>query len=81
MSCSTIRELSENAEWAWYKDYLHTARIIVLIFRMEYDKALENYFKSVQFLQKVLPDGHPFLKELSTLISEYIILFENIVFI
>lgn len=41
VSRSTIRELSENAEWAWYENYLHAVRMIVLRFGMEYDKALE----------------------------------------
>ena len=41
VSRSTIRELSENAGWAWYENYFHAARMNVLMFGMEYDKALE----------------------------------------
>lgn len=41
VSCSTIRELSENPEWAWYENYLHAARINLLMLGMEYYEALE----------------------------------------
>mgnify|MGYP002792751299 CR=1 FL=1 len=41
VSRSTIRELSQNPEWAWYENYLHAARMNLLILGMEYDKALE----------------------------------------
>lgn len=40
VSRSTIRELSENAEWAWYENYLHAVRMNMLLFGMEYDEAL-----------------------------------------
>lgn len=38
---STIRELSQNPEWAWYENYLHGARMNLLILGMEYDDALD----------------------------------------
>lgn len=41
VSRSSIRELSKNAEWAWYENYLHAARMNLLILGMEYGKALE----------------------------------------
>lgn len=41
VSRSTIRELSENAEWAGYENYMHAARMMVLISGMEYNRALE----------------------------------------
>lgn len=39
VSRSTIRELSQNAEWAWYENYLHVARMYMLTLRMEYNDA------------------------------------------
>ena len=41
VSRSTIRELSKNSEWAWYENYLHAARMDMLIFGTEYSEALE----------------------------------------
>ena len=41
VSRSTIRELSRNPEWEWYENYLHAARMNLLILGMEYDEALE----------------------------------------
>ena len=41
VSRSTIRELSQNPEWAWYENYLHAVRINMLMFGMEYQEALE----------------------------------------
>lgn len=41
LSRSTIRELSDNAEWAWYENYLHAVRMNILTFGMEYDEALD----------------------------------------
>lgn len=41
VSCSTIRELSENAEWAWYENYLHAVRMDMLMLGMEYQEELE----------------------------------------
>ena len=41
VSRSTIRELSENPEWAWYENYLHAARMNLLMLGMEYYEALE----------------------------------------
>lgn len=38
---STIRELSKNPEWAWYENYLHAARMNLLMLGMEYNEALE----------------------------------------
>lgn len=40
VSRSTIRELALNAEWAWYENYLHTARINLLMLGMQYTEAL-----------------------------------------
>ena len=40
VSRSTIRELSNNPEWAWYENYLHDARMNSLNLGIEYDKAL-----------------------------------------
>lgn len=36
-----IRELSQNAEWEWYENYLHAVRMKLLISGMEYEKSLE----------------------------------------
>lgn len=41
VSRSTIRELSQNPEWEWYENFLHAARMNLLILGMEYDKSLE----------------------------------------
>lgn len=41
MSRSTIRELSNNAEWEWYEIFLHTARMYLLTMGMEYKDALK----------------------------------------
>ncbi len=41
VSRSTIRELSENPEWAWYENYLHAVRMNLLMLGMEYYEALE----------------------------------------
>lgn len=41
MSRSTIRELSQNPEWAWYENYLHGARMKLLMLGMEYNDALD----------------------------------------
>ena len=41
MSRSTIRELSENAEWAWYENYMHAVRMDMLMLGMEYQEALD----------------------------------------
>ena len=41
VSRSTIRELSENAEWAWYENYLHAVRMDMLMLGMEYQEALD----------------------------------------
>ncbi len=41
VSRSTIRELSQNPEWEWYENFLHVARMNLLILGMEYDKSLE----------------------------------------
>lgn len=41
VSRSTIRELSQNAEWEWYENYLHAVRMNLLILGMEYEKSLE----------------------------------------
>lgn len=40
VSRSTIRELSQNPEWAWYENYLHGARMNLLMLGMEYNDAL-----------------------------------------
>ena len=49
VSRSTIRELSENPEWAWYENYLHAARMNLLMLGMEYDEALEFVNKNDTF--------------------------------
>lgn len=41
VSRSTIRELSQSPEWAWYENYLHGARMNLLMLGMEYNDALE----------------------------------------
>ena len=41
VSRSTIRELSQNAEWAWYENYLHAVRMNILMLGMEYQEALD----------------------------------------
>ena len=41
VSRSTIRELSQNPEWAWYENYLHVVRMNILIHGMEYQEALD----------------------------------------
>ena len=41
VSRSAIRELSQNAEWAWYENYLHAVRMNILMFGMEYQEALD----------------------------------------
>lgn len=41
VSRSTIRELSHNPEWAWYENYLHGARMNLLMLGMEYNDALD----------------------------------------
>lgn len=41
VSRSTIRELSRNPEWAWYENYLHAARMNLLMLGMEYKDALD----------------------------------------
>lgn len=41
VSRSTIRELSENVEWAWYENYLHAVRMDILMLGMEYQEALD----------------------------------------
>lgn len=41
VSRSTIRELSQNAEWAWYENYLHAVRMNILMLDMEYQEALD----------------------------------------
>ena len=41
VSRSTIRELSENAEWAWYENYLHAVRMDMLMLGMEYQEAID----------------------------------------
>lgn len=41
VSRSTIRELSQNAEWAWYDNYLHAVRMNILMLGMEYQEALD----------------------------------------
>lgn len=41
VSRSTIRELSQNTEWAWYENYLHAVRMNILIHGMEYEDAFE----------------------------------------
>ena len=46
VSRSTIRELSENAEWAWYENYLHAVRMNMLMIGMEYQEALEYIKKN-----------------------------------
>lgn len=41
VSRSIIRELSNNPEWAWYENYLHAARMNLLMLGMEYNEVLE----------------------------------------
>lgn len=41
VSRSTIRKLSRNPEWEWHENYLHAARMNLLILEIEYDQALE----------------------------------------
>lgn len=41
VSRSTIRELSQNPEWERYENYLHGARMLMLIMGFEYQKAIE----------------------------------------
>ena len=41
VSRSTIRELSENPEWEGYENYLHVARMYLLLMGMDYDQSLE----------------------------------------
>lgn len=41
VSRSTIRELSQNPEWAWYENYLHGARMNLLMIGMEYKDAMD----------------------------------------
>lgn len=41
VSRSTIRELSMNPEWERYENYLHAARMLLLIFGMNYEESLE----------------------------------------
>lgn len=47
VSRTTIRELSQNAEW--YKKDLHAVRMNVLILGMEYEKSLEFVNKNDTF--------------------------------
>lgn len=49
VSRSTIRELSQNAEWAWYENHLHAVRMNMLIFGMEYQEALD-FVKESDFI-------------------------------
>lgn len=41
VSRSTIRELSNNADYVAFESYLHTVRMYMLIFGMEYQEALQ----------------------------------------
>ena len=50
VSRSAIRELSENPEWAWYENYLHTAGMNLLMLGMEYDEALEFVNKMIHLV-------------------------------
>ena len=49
VSRSTIRELSQNPEWAWYENFLHGARMNLLMLGMEYNDALELINKNDTF--------------------------------
>ena len=49
VSRSTIRELSQNPEWAWYENFLHGARMNLLMLGMEYNDALELINKKDTF--------------------------------
>ena len=60
VSCSTIRELSENAEWAWYENYLHAVRMDMLMLGMEYQEALEFVKKNdiIDTYDRMLKSGY-----------------------
>lgn len=49
VSRSTIREVSQNPEWAWYENFLHGARMNLLMLGMEYNDALELINKNDTF--------------------------------
>lgn len=60
MSRSTIRELSNNAEWEWYEIFLHTARMYLLTMGMEYEDALNLTIKndSINTYGKIIESGY-----------------------
>ena len=60
VSRSTIRELSENAEWAWYENYLHAVRMDMLMLGMEYQEALDFVKKNdiIDTYNRMLKSGY-----------------------
>lgn len=60
VSRSTIRELSQNPEWEWYENFLHAARMNLLILGMEYDKSLEyvNKYDTLGTYERMKKSGY-----------------------
>ena len=60
VSRSTIRELSQNPEWAWYENYLHGVRMNILMFGMEYPEALDVVRKKdiLNIYDKIIKSGY-----------------------
>lgn len=60
VSRSTIRELSQNPEWAWYENYLHGVRMYILMLGMEYQEALDVVRKNdiLNTYDKIIKSGY-----------------------
>ncbi len=60
MSRSTLRELSDNAEYAAYENFLHAVRMNMLILGLEYNDALNlaNKHDSLNYSEKITESGY-----------------------
>lgn len=60
VSRSTIRELSNNASYAYYENYLHAVRMLMLNFGREYPEALkiQNAFDRFNSYQRIVKEGY-----------------------
>ncbi len=60
VSRSTIRELADNASYAYYENYLHAVRMLMFIFGVDYTTALnlQNHFDKYGNYKRIVDEGY-----------------------
>ena len=60
VSRSTIRELSNNATYAYFENYLHAVRMLMLVFGCDYPEALklQNSFDRFNSYSRIVKEGY-----------------------